>query len=179
MRMNVKKLAVSAMLVAVAVSLSGFSIPIGASKCFPVQHLSNVLAGVFLGPWYGVAMAFCTSLIRNLMGTGSLLAFPGSMVGAWLGGMLYRHSGKLALAYIGEVLGTGILGGVLCYPVATLVMGKEAAVFAYVMPFLMSTLSGTVIAAFLIGVLCRSGAFKYMKHMLEMDIRPKEAILRK
>ena len=51
MKVNIKKLAVSAMLTAVAVSLSGFSIPIGASKCFPVQHLANVLAGVFLGPW--------------------------------------------------------------------------------------------------------------------------------
>ena len=147
MKVNVKKLAVSAMLVAVAVSLSGFSIPIGASKCFPIQHLSNVIAGVFLGPWYGVAMAFCTSLIRNLMGTGSLLAFPGSMVGAYLCGAVYQRFGKLTLAYAGEVFGTGIIGGILCYPVATLLMGKEAALFAYVMPFLMSTLCGTIMAA--------------------------------
>lgn len=56
MKVNIKKLAVSAMLTAVAVSLSGFSIPIGASKCFPIQHLANVLAGVFLGPWYGVGI---------------------------------------------------------------------------------------------------------------------------
>lgn len=167
MKMNVKKLAVSAMLVAVAVSLSTFSVPIGASKCFPIQHLANVIAGVFLGPMYGVAMAFCTSLIRNLMGTGSLLAFPGSMVGAYVGAELYRRSGKLWAAYVGEVFGTGILGGLLCYPVATLVMGKEAAVFAYVMPFLMSTLCGTVFAAFLMGVLCKSGVFLYLKHMLD------------
>ena len=100
MKVNIKKLAVSAMLTAVAVSLSGFSIPIGASKCFPVQHLANVLAGVFLGPWYGVGMAFCTSFIRNLMGTGSLLAFPGSMVGAFLGGYLYQRFGRLTLAYV-------------------------------------------------------------------------------
>ena len=160
MKVNIKKLAVSAMLTAVAVSLSGFSIPIGASKCFPIQHLANVLAGVFLGPWYGVGMAFCTSFIRNLMGTGSLLAFPGSMVGAFLGGYLYQRFGRLTLAYFGEVFGTGILGGMLCYPVATLVMGKEAAIFAYVIPFLMSTMCGTVIAAFLIGVLYKSGAFQ-------------------
>ena len=49
MKVNSKKLAVSAMLVAVTVSLSGFSIPIGASRCFPAQHLANVVAGVFLG----------------------------------------------------------------------------------------------------------------------------------
>ena len=176
MKVNSKKLAVSAMLVAVTVSLSGFSIPIGASRCFPAQHLANVVAGVFLGPWYGAAMAFCTSLIRNLMGTGSLLAFPGSMIGALICGLAYRYSGKLMLAYVGEVFGTGIVGGILCYPVATMVMGKEAAIFAYVMPFLMSTLCGTVIAAFLIGVLCKSGAFKYMKHLLDTDIQPSKAV---
>lgn len=167
MKINAKKLAVSAMLTAVAVSLSTFSVPIGASKCFPIQHLCNVMAGVFLGPFYSVAMAFCTSLIRNLMGTGSLLAFPGSMVGAYLGACLYRYSRKLGLAYAGEVFGTGILGGLLCYPVAVQLMGKEVAVFFYVMPFLLSTVCGTAVAAVLIGVLVKSGAFAYLRHILE------------
>lgn len=169
MKVNSKKLAVSAMLTAVAVALSTFAIPIGASKCFPVQHLCNVLAGVFLGPWYGVQMAFCTSVIRNLMGTGSLLAFPGSMVGAYMGGMLYKHTRKLFAAYLGEVFGTGVIGGIMCYPVASMLMGKEVAVFFYVIPFLSSTLCGTVIAALLIGVLLKSGAFQYLQHILEAD----------
>ncbi len=169
MKMNMRKWAVGAMLAAVGVSLSTFSIPVGASKCLPIQHLVNVIAAVFLGPVYGVSMAFCTSLIRNLMGTGSLLAFPGSMIGAWLGAVLYKHTGRLALAYLGEVFGTGILGGMVCYPVATLLMGKEAAVFAYVLPFLISTAGGTIFAACVIGVLTRSGAFQYLKKMLETD----------
>ena len=41
MKMSVKKLAVSAMLVALAVSLSSFAIPIGASKCFPIQPMDT------------------------------------------------------------------------------------------------------------------------------------------
>ena len=166
MRINVKKTAVSGMLVALAVSLSTFSIPIGASKCFPIQHLANVLAAVFLGPMYGVGAAFGTSLLRNLMGTGSLLAFPGSMIGAFLAAVLYRKTGKTLAAYGGEVFGTGIIGGMLCYPVATFLMGKEAAVFAYVLPFLMSTLCGTIMAAILIGALHKSGALVYLKNML-------------
>lgn len=166
MNVNVKKIVVSGMLVALAVSLSSFSIPIGASKCFPIQHLVNVIAAVFLGPVYGVGMAFSTSLIRNLMGTGSLLAFPGSMVGALLGAWLYQRTKRLTAAYIGEVVGTGILGGMLCYPVATLLMGKEAALFAYVLPFLMSTLCGTLMAVVLVGALYKSGAFAYLNHML-------------
>lgn len=170
MKINTKKIVVSGMLVAIAVSLSSFAVPIGASKCFPIQHLCNVIAGVFLGPVYGVGMAFCTSLIRNLMGTGSLLAFPGSMVGAYLCAVLYQYTGKLTAAYAGEVVGTGILGGILCYPVATLLMGKEAALFAYVIPFLMSTGCGTVMAAILIGALYKSGAFSYLGQMLEKKI---------
>lgn len=167
MKINSKKIALSGMLVAVTVSLSGFSIPIGASRCFPIQHLINVIAAVFLGPIYGVSMAFCTSLIRNLMGTGSLLAFPGSMIGAWLGAYLYQRTKKLTAAYLGEVAGTGILGGLLCYPVATMLMGKEAALFAYVLPFLMSTLCGTLMAAVLVGILVRSGALHYLGRMME------------
>lgn len=167
MKINTKKIVVSGMLVALAVSLSTFSIPIGASKCFPIQHLCNVIAGVFLGPVYGVCMAFCTSLIRNLMGTGTLLAFPGSMVGALLCGICYQYTGKLTMAYVGEVLGTGILGGILCFPVATLIMGREAALFAYVLPFLISTAGGTAMAIVLIGALYKSGAMDYLSHMLK------------
>lgn len=169
MKMNLRKLTISGTMVAVAVAMSSFSIPIGASRCFPVQHLCNVMAGVFLGPGYAVAMAFCTSLIRNLLGTGSLLAFPGSMVGAFLCGFLYQKTRKLAAAYVGEVFGTGILGGMLCYPVATFLMGKEAALFMYVMPFLMSTGCGTMIAIILVGILSKSGAFGYLNHLLTAE----------
>ena len=66
---SVVKLVLSGMFVALAVVLSTFSIPVGGSKCFPIQHMVNVLSAVFLGPWYGLGIAFCTSLIRNLLGT--------------------------------------------------------------------------------------------------------------
>ena len=164
-RVRVKKLVISGMLTALTVSLSGFSIPVGASKCFPIQHLANVIAGVFLGPVYGVSMAFCTSLIRNLMGTGSLLAFPGSMAGAFLGAYLFQKTRKLLPAYLGEVVGTGLIGGVLCYPVAIFLMGKEVAVF-FVVPFLMSTLAGTLLAAILLAMLRRLGLFSYFERLI-------------
>ena len=54
----------------------------------------------------------------------------------------------------------------LCYPVAVFLMGQEAAVFAYVMPFLMSTLCGTVIAAVLMGALQKSGGLSYVSGIL-------------
>ena len=166
MNYNVRKLTVAAMLVAVSVVLSAFSIPIGASRCFPIQHLVNVISAVFLGPLYGVIMAFCTSLIRNLLGTGSLLAFPGSMAGAFLCGMVFSYTKRLIPTYFGEVIGTGIIGGMLCYPVATLLMGQEAALFTFVVPFLMSTVCGTVMAAVILGVLYRSKAVNVIPRAL-------------
>lgn len=168
MKLNVKKLALAGMMTALGVCLSAFSIPIGASKCFPIQHLLNVLAGVFLGPGYALGFSFCTALIRNLIGTGSLLAFPGSMVGAFCCGILYKYTKKIPLALIGEVVGTGILGGMLCYPIARLLMGNaEAVLFTYVLPFLISTVGGSLIAAVLLGILYHSKALHYLKQMIE------------
>lgn len=62
----------------------------GIAKVFPVQHGINLIMGVLFGPWSGIAVAFVISLIRNILGTGSLLAFPGSMVGVFLAGFLYQ-----------------------------------------------------------------------------------------
>ena len=124
---NLKKLTVTAILAAVAVVGSLFSFPVFGSKCAPVQHMVNILCAVTVGPWWALAQAFIASLIRNLLGLGSPLAFPGSMCGALLGGLLYKYGKKLPFAYIGEVVGTGILGGMLSYPVAYLVMGNTAA----------------------------------------------------
>ena len=89
------------------------------------------------------------------------------MVGAFLCGLLYQRTGRLAAAYFGEVFGTGILGGMLCYPVATLLMGQEAALFAYVLPFLMSTACGTLMAFVLVSALYKSGAMSYLAGMLK------------
>ena len=133
---NVRKLALAGILVAVGIVCSPLSIPVGASRCAPIQHFINILGGVFLGPWYAVGMAFVTSLLRNLMGTGTLLAFPGSMCGALICGLLYRYTQKLPLAYLGELFGTSVIGGVLSYPVSVLLMGNSCAVFAFVLPFL-------------------------------------------
>lgn len=155
--MSVRKLSIAGILVAVGVVCSTFSIPIGVAKVFPVQHFINVLAGVILGPAYGVAMAFVTSLLRNLFGTGSLLAFPGSMCGALLSGLLYRYSKKVILAFAGEVIGTGILGAILAYPIAVLLLSSKAAFYGFILPFGISSLTGAAISAVLLISLNRAG----------------------
>ncbi len=160
---RIKKLAAAGVLTAVGVVCSAFSIPVGASKCAPVQHMINVLAAVLLGPYYGVMMAFATSLIRNMLGLGSLMAFPGSMAGAFLSGIAYKYTKKNICAYAGELFGTSILGGLLAYPVAVYAMGREAALFAYVLPFMISSAGGTAIAAVIITSLSKTGVLKRMQ----------------
>ncbi|MGN1141030.1 MAG: energy coupling factor transporter S component ThiW [Oliverpabstia sp.] len=156
---NVRKLALAGILIAVGIVCSPLSIPVGASKCAPVQHFINILSGVFLGPGYAVCMAFVTSLLRNFMGTGTLLAFPGSMCGALLCGLLYRYGKRLPIAYLGELLGTSIIGGLLSYPVAAFLMGNECAVFAFVVPFFISSLGGTILAGILVTAMKKMKVF--------------------
>ena len=154
---TVKKLAMAGVLTAVAVVGSLLSFPIFGSKCAPVQHMVNILAAVVLGPGWGVGIAFCASLIRNLLGIGSLLAFPGSMVGALCCGLIFRFSGKLAPTCAAEALGTGILGGLAAYPVAKLLMGLAPAGFTvYMLPFFISTFTGSVLAFVLLRVFEKS-----------------------
>ena len=166
---SVKKLALAAVFCAVAVVGSLFSFPVFGSKCAPVQHVVNVLCAVLLGPWYGVAVAFAASLIRNLLGLGSLLAFPGSMCGALLCGLAYRKTRKLLPTLVGEVLGTGIIGGLLAYPVAVWLMGVPAAsvtFYAYIVPFLISTVAGAVLAGVIVFALEKNGALSQMQNKL-------------
>lgn len=154
--MKTKKLTVCAMFIAIGV-LAGniIYIPVGASKCFPIQHTVNVLSACLLGPGYAVANAFCISLLRNFLGTGSLLAFPGSMIGALISGLLFQFTKNKLFAAVGEVFGTGILGGLLAFPIALFVMGKQSGAFVYVISFLISSAGGSIIAYLLL----KSGEF--------------------
>ena len=143
-KVSAKKLALAGMFCALCVVGSVFSFPMFGSKCAPVQHMVNVLCAVLLGPWWGVGVAFVASLLRNLLGLGSLMAFPGSMFGA-------------------------LLCGLCAYPVAIFLMGKSAgdiAFYAYIVPFLISTGVGAVIAGILVFSLQRSGVLRSMQSNL-------------
>ena len=166
---NTKKLALAALFCALAVAGSLFSFPVFGSKCAPVQHLVNILCAVLLGPWYGVGVAFVASLLRNLLGLGSLMAFPGSMIGALLCGIVYWKTKNLLATLVGEVFGTAVLGGLCAYPVAIFLMGKSAAdiaFYAYIVPFLISTAGGAVIAAVILVSLKKAGALSKMQASL-------------
>ena len=163
-----QKLCLAAVLCAVAVAGSLLYFPIAGSKCAPVQHMVNILCAVFLGPWYGLAAAFAASLLRNLLGWGSLLAFPGSMCGALLCGLVWWKTRNLPATLTAEVLGTGVLGGLAAYPVAKELMGLTPEAYTvYIIPFLISTAAGSILAGALVYALQKSGALRSMQSALE------------
>ena len=167
---NTKKLALAGVFCAVAIVGSLFSFPVLGSKCAPVQHMVNILCAVLLGPGYGVCVAFAASLIRNLLGLGTLMAFPGSMFGALLCGLVYAKTKNIPGTLIGEVFGTAVLGGLCAYPVAIFFMGKSAAdiaFYVYIIPFLISTAGGAIISTVLVFSLKKSGILETMQEFLD------------
>lgn len=168
MNSKTKKLTLTAIFAAIAVIGSFISFPVFGSKCAPVQHMINIFCAIFLGPWYGLAAAFVASLIRNFLGLGTLLAFPGSMFGALLAGLLYKAIKQRWGAYIGEIVGTAIIGGMASYPIAALLMDNATAtLFTFVVPFLISTAGGTVIAVILIEIMAKTGTLSSLKRQLQ------------
>lgn len=169
-KINIKKLAAAGVLCAVAVVGSLLSFPVFGSKCSPVQHMVNILCAVLLGPGYGLGAAFCAALIRNLLGLGSLMAFPGSMFGALACGLVYRQTKNIPATHLGEVAGTALLGGLCAYPVAIFLMGQSAAeiaFYAYIVPFLISTAAGALISGVLLLSLKKTGMLQSMQAGLD------------
>lgn len=144
--MNTRQLAIMTMFVAIAVAGSTFvSFPAGIARAYPIQHAVNVIAAIMLGPVPAVIIAFVTGLVRILTGAGSLLAFPGGMIGAYLAGMLYKQFGKTWLAAIGEMIGTGVIASLFAVPYAKILMGTTFTAFFFVPPFLISSVSGAIL----------------------------------
>lgn len=145
--MQIRKLTFTALFIAIGVLTAHLIyIPIGIAKCFPIQSTINILLAVLVGTRYSVSAAFSTALLRNILGTGSLLAFPGSMIGAFFAGILFKKTNHIVGAIVGEVVGTGILGSLVAFPIAKYIIGSQVGAFFFVIPFLISATGGSMIA---------------------------------
>lgn len=147
----------------VAVSSTVIYIPVGFAKIFPIQHLANILTAVMVGPYYAVIQALLASTIRNIIGTGSLFAYPGSLLGALLAGFAYAKTRNLTFAALGEVIGTGILGAIATYPIATLILGQKATLFGLIPAFALSSFTGAFLSFFLLKIMERNQVIKGKK----------------
>lgn len=158
MQINTRHVAYAVILTAIAVVFSPFFIPVGPTKVFPAQHMVNVLAGVLLGPWYAVAVATAAAIIRVSLGTGTVFAFPGGMIGAFLCGLAFRYTRNVYIAALGEIFGTGILGAVAStLIVAPLLLNRTMGLAALIVPFMASTVGGSIIGVLGVLALKRAG----------------------
>ncbi len=153
-RTPVEKLTVAGLLVAAAMLLSGVHFPVGPTRCYPFQHTVNVLAGALLGPCWAGGVAFVTSLLRNMTGTGTLFAFPGSIPGAIMAGVafkLFPHP----LSALAEPFGTGPIGATFSAFLLGPAMGRSVGFFALQAAFLISSIPGALLGMVILHVFQR------------------------
>lgn len=134
----------------------------------PMAHLINITCAVFMGPVNALVCAVLIGIIRMMIMGIPPLALTGAVFGATLSGVFYRLSGKkIIAAVLGEIIGTGIIGAIVSYPVMTYLWGKEGLTwFFYVPSFIMGTLIGGSIAFVLLKTLSASGMLTKIQNSL-------------
>lgn len=156
--MKIRNLTITAFLIAINVVLSSLIvIPLGPIKAAPVQHFINVLCAVFVGPWYGLAQALISSILRISFGTGSPFAFPGSMIGVLLSSLFYMYRKHIFMASVGEVLGTGVIGSLMCIPLAWFMGMEDFFVKPLMIAFMVSSVIGSLISYIILIILKDAG----------------------
>lgn len=153
---QIVRLSFMAMMVALGVVISPI---LRVEGMCPMAHLINVTCAVFLGPYYAFLCALLIGILRMLFMSIPPLALTGAIFGAFLSGLLYRLShGKLIFAFLGEVIGTGIIGAILSYPVMTVIWGRTGlSWFFYVPSFVAGTLIGGSLAFFMLKQMQKAG----------------------
>ena len=139
------KLTVLSMLIALGVVISPL---LRFEGMCPMAHFINIVCAVLLGPWYAFICAVSIGIIRMVLMAIPPLALTGAVFGALLSGICYKLSkGKLIFAVLGEIIGTGVIGAIVSYPVMTFLWGKGGLSWLFYVPsFICGTLIGGSIA---------------------------------
>ena len=142
---GILKLTVLSMLVALGVVISPI---LRVEGMCPMAHFINIVCSVFMGPWYSLLCATLIGIIRMAAMGIPPLALTGAVFGAFLSGVFYRMSkGKIICAVVGEVIGTGIIGAIVSYPVMTYLWSRDGLSWMFYVPsFICGTLIGGSIA---------------------------------
>jgi len=134
----------------------------------PMAHFINIVCSVFLGPWYSLLCATLIGIIRMITMGIPPIALTGAIFGAFLSGVFYRASkGRIIFAVLGEIIGTGIIGAILSYPVMTFFWGKEGLSWLFYVPsFICGTLIGGSIAYVFLRKFAANGMLARIQNML-------------
>ncbi|WP_092059914.1 energy coupling factor transporter S component ThiW [Butyrivibrio sp. INlla14] len=173
-RSSLLKMVTLAMFVAMGVVISPI---LRVEGMCPMAHLINITCAVFMGPGYAFLCALLIGIIRMAFMGIPPLALTGAVFGAALSGIFYKLSkGKIIAAVLGEIIGTGIIGAIVSYPVMTYLWGREElTLFFYVPSFIMGTLIGGSIALVLLLHLKATGVLTKIQNSLKDEDRKEKA----
>lgn len=141
----------------------------------PMAHFINIICSVFLGPWYSLLSALLIGIIRMIFMGIPPLALTGAIFGASLSGIFYRLSrGSILACVLGEIIGTGLIGSIVSYPIMANLWGKtDLTWFFYVPSFLLATLIGGSIAFIFLKALERNGVLFEIQNKLGVNVYAK------
>lgn len=162
-KISIPKLALTAMMAGLAFVLNTF---VYFPAMAPFQHFVNVMAAVFLGPWYACTAAFLCGVMRMMSGR-TIQAIIGAIWGPIFGGLLYRKFHNIWLAAIGEIVGTGLFGALTAYPLMKWFYGLDAQSPFYYIPFYTpSAIVGAAMGVMVLFMLKRTHLLEQMQDQL-------------
>lgn len=128
---NIKKMVLCAVFASMAFVLNTF---VYFPAMAPFQHFVDVVAAVFLGPWWACLSAFLCGVMRMMSGR-TIQAVTGAVFGPILDGILWKKTKNIYFVCAGEVIGTGLLGALASYPLMKMFYGLDVQNPLYYIPF--------------------------------------------
>lgn len=162
--MNIRKSCFTAFMSCISFILSTF---VSFPFVVPFQHFCNVICAVLVGPVYGLISALITGIMRMLLTGRPVTAIIGAVIGAFLSGLFYKCSGKMILAAVGELIGTGLISAVVSYYVMKYGFGIDlTSPFYYIPLFMPASLAGAILGYIVLQILKKSRTLIKLQEML-------------
>jgi len=122
----VKKLAIVIVFSALGVAIAPFFwfVFLG-TKAYPTQHMINAILGVLIDPLWTAIAAIFIGTIRNMLGIGTLYAFPGGIPGGVVVGIVYWFLKRF------KVSEKTRLTSAFAEPIGTLLIGVPLSLFLF------------------------------------------------
>ncbi len=163
-KLNMKKMVLSAVFASMAFVLNTF---VYFPSMAPFQHFIDVLAAVFLGPWWACLSAFLCGVMRMLSGR-TIQAITGAVFGPILGGLIWNKTKNIYLVCVGEIIGTGLFGALASYPLMKWFYALDVQNPLYYIPYYTpSAVVGGMMGTLVLVILKRSKALEHFLAELE------------
>lgn len=135
----------------------------------PMSSVMNVVGVALMGPLYGTAMALICGVLRMLLLGVPPLALTGAVFGALLAGIGFKYFKTIYMAMAGEILGTGLIGSLLSYPVMAWFTGSSQGMywFIYTPRFFGGAISGALIGYLVYMKLSKVTQFKQIQALFK------------